>query len=90
MTTFELIGTIIIGILDILILVWWRCSCEWTDGETKFPTRGHVLLFSILALCPIVNLILLPVLAGVYIGLRVSDDIKLKKNKFNKYWFDIE
>ena len=90
MNKFELIASIIIGILDILILIWWRCSCEWVDRKNKFPTRGHVLLLSIVAACPIANLVLFPVLIGIYLGLRFSDEIKLKKNKFNKYWFDIE
>ena len=90
MNTFLLIATIIFGLIDILILIWWRYSCEWVDGKNKFPTKGHILLFSILAACPIFNLVLFAIFTGIYLAERLTDGIKLKKNKFNKYWFDIE
>ena len=83
MNTFLLIATIIFGLIDILILIWWRYSCEWVDGKNK-------LLFSILAACPIFNLVLFAIFTGIYLAERLTDGIKLKKNKFNKYWFDIE
>lgn len=90
MDKFYLISYIVTAIVNILIIVWWRCSCEWTEENSKFPTRGHVLLLSLLSLCPFANFGVFAILLGLYIGLRLTGEIKLKKNKFNQYWFDIK
>ena len=47
-------------------------------------------MFTFELICTIVNIILFAVLIGFYLGLRAYDEIKLKKNKFNKYWFDVK
>ena len=78
-------------VLNIILLVWWRCSCEWCGFHhgIHFPTRGHTLILILIALIPIINIIELTVLAGVYIGMRLTEQLVLKENKFNKFWFDI-
>lgn len=85
-----IINTIIFAVLNILILLWWRYACEWTNSKQKFPARGHIVLFGLVGCVPIVNIVMLAVLCGVYGGMKATGDLKLKKNKFNKYWFDVE
>ena len=62
----------------------------WKLSETKFPTRGHILFGGIIALIPIINIIILAFTIGFYIFGRTEQDIVLKKNKFTKYWFDVD
>ena len=77
--------------LCILLLIWWRTGCEWDKfSDVKFPTRGHSLLIIIASIVPILNICLLVGLIIIYIVNRTEDELHLKKNKFNKFWFDVE
>ena len=76
-------------VINFLTLLWWRNSCE-SYFDFKFPTRGHVLFLTLVSFIPILGLVMVPVLLGFYFGNRATGDIILKKNKFNKYWFDVE
>ena len=77
-------------ILNFALLTWWRYSTEWDDDDIKFPTRGHYVLLVILAMVPIISWIEIIIL-GVQYGMHRNDgDIVLKKNNFNKFWFDID
>lgn len=80
----------IVVIFNIVFLIWWRKCCEWKSNNIKFPTRGHIVLASLASIIPIANAILLAVIVGLYIGARECGDLRLKKNKFNKYWFDVD
>lgn len=80
----------IIAILNIIFLIWWRTGTEWKCTNIKFPTRGHIVIIGITSFVPIANAILFAIIIGLYIGARESGDLKLKHNKFNKYWFDID
>ena len=73
--------------LTIIILLWWRLGCT---SHFKFPTRGHVLLLFIGSFIPIYNISQIVVIICFYFGLRISGELELKKNKFNKFWFDKE
>ena len=77
-------------ILNVILLTWWRYNTEWEDEDIKFPTRGHYVLLVILATVPILSLFEIGILGGIYGVHRSDDDILLKKNKFNKYWFDVD
>ena len=72
-------------IISVLILVWIRTSC---DTESNFPTRGHAIILSLTSLIPILNWIEAAILIGIYISGRVSGNITLKDNEFNKFFFD--
>jgi len=72
-------------------LIWWRHSCEWiNEPKTKFPTRGHILLISITGLLPVFNLIFLSLLIVSFVNAKEDKELKLKNNKFNRFWFDVE
>ena len=76
-------------LLNVLILLWWRFSC-YNRYETKFPSRGHILLITLATFIPIFGIILCLIIIGIYIGARLAGEIHLKNNKFNKYWFDVK
>lgn len=77
------------ALIDFIILIWWRYSCT-SDFTIKFPTKGHILLCTLISLIPILGIIISCLLLGSYIGFRVTGNIHLKPNKFNKFWFDVE
>lgn len=92
MTTAHIVYFIFI-LLNVLFLVWWRTSCEWKNyyGEKRhFPTKGHMLLLTVASLCPILNICEFITLVIIYAVNRCDDAIVLKKNKFNKFWFDTD
>ena len=76
-------------VVNFIILVWWRYCCT-SEFKYKFPTKGHILLFALLSFIPILGIIIMCILVAFYIGLRAVEDLHLKPNKFNKFWFDIE
>lgn len=85
----NLIGIILVYFLPILLgtilLIFWRTM---TEHDTRFPTRFHILLYFILSFIPGFGLLFFVIIVGFYIGLRVSDCINIKPNKFTKFWFD--
>ena len=88
-----MLSTILIYFLPIIFtpvfLIFWRKCTVWGwDWDAKFPTRFHILLFSLISLIPIIGIVTFIVLLVVYVVLRVCDDISIKENKFSKYWFD--
>lgn len=87
-------GTIVFFVAliwNVLLLLWWRHSCEWEyPDEIKFPTRGHVLILALLAFAPIWNCVQAILLTIIYIVCRCNQDLHLKKSKFNKFWFDTD
>lgn len=76
--------------LNFILLTWWRYNTEWDDNYTTFPSRGHYLLLLILAAVPIISWFEFVALCVIYCVHRSEDEILLKKNKFNKYWFDVD
>ena len=83
LTTNQLLVYVIPILICIGLLLWVRIFC---DKDTKFPTRGSVLLFSIVSLIPIVNLFEASALIAFYIIGRVNGNLTFKKNKFNEFW----
>ena len=77
-------------VLNIIFLIWWRTNCKWEFDNTKFPTKGHIVILSLLGLIPIWGLIQLIVLVIVYGAHRLTGDIVLKDTKFNRRWFDVD
>lgn len=75
--------------INFITLIWWRYSCI-SDFTIKFPTKGHILLCTLISLIPILGIIITCVIIGIYIGLRFAGDIHLKPNKFNRFWFDVK
>ena len=78
-------------LFNLLLLIWWRRGTEWDTYENpSFPSRGHILILFVLSLIPIWGCIQFIVLAIWYIIARCDNDIVLKKNKFNHFWFGTE
>lgn len=77
-------------LLNLLILIWCRFSCE-VDSRTlhKFPSRGHIVIFTLLSFIPIFGAIEFCVWTVLYVSFRIEGSLKLKKNNFNKFWFDV-
>ena len=71
-------------IICIGLLLWTRLFCDRVN--VKFPTRGSVLIFSIMSFVPIVNWIEAAVLIVLYFVGRINGNLSFKKNKFNEYW----
>jgi hypothetical protein len=71
-------------IICIGLLLWTRLFCDRVD--VKFPTRGSVVLLSIVAFIPIINWFEAVLLIVFYFVGRVTGGITFKKNKFNEYW----
>jgi len=67
------------------LLIFWRYL---TEHDTSFPTRFHILIYFIISLIPGFGFILFLIVCTFYIGLRLSDDITIKPNKFTRFWFD--
>lgn len=85
-------GYILPIIFTLLLLVFWRMCTEPCSVycEGNFPTKFHIVLFFLLSLIPIVGIISFCVLLIVYILNRATDDLRIKKNKFTKFWFDLK
>lgn len=77
-------------ILNVILLIWWRYNCEWDYSTWKFPTRGHIVITFLVSLIPIIGLLLTLFLYIFYIMNRSDHYLYLKKNKFNKFWFDVD
>jgi len=78
-------------LLNLLILLWIRCGCEVDTRELyKFPSRGHIILLTLISFVPVVGALEFIVWLGVYISFRIEGNLTLKANKFNKYWFEID
>ena len=78
-------------LLNLLILLWIRLGCEVDTRELhKFPSRGHIVIFTLLSFVPMLGAIEFLVWLGIYIAFRIEGSITLKVNKFNKYWFDVD
>ena len=71
-------------IIGIGLLFWIRLFCD--RFNMKFPTRGSVLILSIISFIPIVNWGEAVVLIVVYFVGRINGNLYFKKNKFNNYW----
>ena len=84
---FGSVSYFIVAAMNVLWLLWWYFMCEWTDGGTPFPKKGHVVLMSILAFLPYYNLAQLLEIFIVYVLSRIFGTIKLKENKFTNFWF---
>jgi len=78
-----------VALLNFLILLYWRTSCVWSY-ENKFPTRGHILLIMLASLIPGMSFIAIAVILGIFFGDLSVGELKLKKTKFNHYWFDTD
>ena len=76
-------------IMNLAILIWWRYNCE-CDYSYKFPTRGHIVILFMTSLIPGIGLTQTFVFIIAYIWRRSDGVIRLKSNKFNKFWFDID
>lgn len=76
--------------LNILLLFWWRKSCEHDDSDVKFPTLGHSIILDLFSFIPIWGMIQFCVLIAFYLGMRSEGILKLKPTKFNKKFFDVE
>lgn len=78
-------------LLNLLILLWCRLGCE-IDTRTlhKFPSRGHIVIFTLLSFVPMLGAIEFCVWLGLYIAFRLEGSVQLKRNKFNKYWFEVD
>lgn len=81
-------GYILPIIFTLVLLVFWRTCTVY--HESNFPTKFHIVLFFLLSLIPIVGIVSFCVLLVVYISNRVTDDLRIKKNKFTKFWFDLK
>lgn len=79
-------------ICTLLLLVFWRYCTTWgyMKEDRKFPTLFHVVVLSLISLTPIVGMVIFGVLLSVYAVNRIDGDIKIKPNKFSKFWFDID
>ena len=82
LTTNQLLVYVIPILICIGLLIWVRI---FFDKDVKFPTRGSVLLLSIVSLIPILNLFEACALIAFYIIGRVNGNLKFKKNKFNNF-----
>lgn len=67
------------------LLIFWRYL---TEHDTLFPTRFHILIYFIISLIPGFGFILFVIAFGFYFGLRITDNITIKPNKFTNFWFD--
>jgi len=76
-------------IVSLILLIWMRCCCVFTEN-IKFPTRGHIVLITLLSAIPIIGIITVAGMIAFYIGFRVTGDLRLKSNRFTKFWFDID
>lgn len=80
-------------ICTLLLLVFWRYCTTWKGymkEDRKFPTLFHVVFLSLASLTPIVGIVIFSVLLAIYAVNRIDGDIKIKPNKFSKFWFDID
>lgn len=79
-------------IFTLVLLVFWRTCTEQYPGcyESNFPTKFHIVLFFLLSLIPIVGIISFCALLAIYIANRIIDVLRIKKNKFTKFWFDLK
>ena len=78
-------------LLNLLILLWCRLGCE-IDTSTlhKFPSKGHIVIFTLLSFVPMLGIIEFCVWLVLYITFRLEGSVQLKRNKFNKYWFEVD
>lgn len=78
-------------LLNLLILLWCRLGCE-IDTRTlyKFPSKGHIVIFTLLSFVPMLGIIEFCVWLVLYITFRLEGSVQLKRNKFNKYWFEVD
>lgn len=90
MDTGDLLFWIIPILLNLFILLWWRYNCENDSTYLyRFPSRGYIVIFILLSIIPIVGAIEFCIFMALYISFRIGGYIKLKNNKFNNFWFDV-
>lgn len=81
-------------ILTIFVLLWWGKNCyndEYGElSDAKFPTIGHGILLVAASCFPVFGIIVSLILTVVFIALRLTGQIHLKPNKFNKKFFNID
>lgn len=91
MTIGDLVFWFLPVLLNFLILLWIRLGCEVDTRELhKFPSRGHIVIFTLLSFVPMLGAIEFLVWLGLYIAFRLEGSVQLKRNKFNKYWFEVD
>lgn len=82
-------GYIICLVLGIAFWTWMATMTVDSNGDKpKIFNRGYWVLFSLLFFIPICNLVLLITEVVLYTILRVCEDLELKDNKFNNFWFN--
>ena len=79
-------------VLTFVLLVFWRTCTEWDDDtdDVHFPTRLQILSITLLTFIPILGFIICLILIGIYTYFRMCDNLKIKKNKFSKFWMDVD
>lgn len=83
---------VITVVLTLCLLLWWRLAVEQDPSamiKTAFPQWGHVVIFFVGSFFPIYNFIQAAILLAIYVASRVDGDLKLKENKFNRFWFGV-
>ena len=83
---------IVVVVFTLCLLLWWRLGVENDPDamiKTTFPQWGHVVIFFVGSFFPIYNCVQALILLAIYIAFRVDGDLKLKENKFNRFWFGV-
>ena len=71
------------AIFTMFLLLFWRYCCE-----TKFPALGHFIIIVLFSFLPVLNWAIFIILIVVYSAGRLTGNISLRKNKFNKIFFN--